>query len=252
MTKHNEDFIFIAGSCSLEDRDEVMAQADVINAQGCTYQRAMLWKPRTSKNSFQGVGKEGLKILEEVTEKYPNTTWVTEVMDPDHIDVLEASPLNFVYQIGTRNCQNFGLLKRLGDLEGKTFLYKRGMSQTIDEYIGGASYLEPGKNNVWLCLRGIRTFETDMRNTPDVGAILVLKERFEYLSDKYKIIFDPSHSSGDRVYVKKLTEIAAIAGADGCEIEIHSMPDNAKSDAKQTIDFHDFSECVSSVRKIRG
>lgn len=247
------DIIVMAGSCSLEPLEETMRQADFLHSLGINYIRAMLWKPRTTKNSFQGAGKEGLKILRAITEKHPNTTWVTEVMDPDHIDILENEPnLNFVYQIGARNCQNFSLLKRLGKLEGHTFNYKRGMSQTIDEYIGGADYLEPDKNQIWLCLRGIRTFDTSMRNTPDVGAILTLKDRFEYIDNKYKIIFDPSHATGKRNFVRKMANIAIIGGADGLEIEIHSNPDNAQSDADQTINFDEFAHCMRDIEMLKS
>lgn len=171
-------------------------------------------------------------------------------MENDHIDILKSSGLPFIYQIGTRNCQNFSLLKKLGNMKNETFLYKRGMSQTIDEYISATSYLEPGENNVWLCLRGIRTFDDSMRNTPDIGAILTLKERFEYLDNSFKIIFDPSHATGDRIYVRKMIAIAAIAGADGVEVEIHSDPDNAKSDAKQTISFEELDKSIIDLNKL--
>jgi len=228
---------FILGSCSLEDYKESYEQATFITQNGLQYMRAMCWKPRTSADAFQGKGEYGFRTLLELKEKFPELIFVTEVMDPSHIEKLESLGLDFVYQIGTRNCLNYGLLKHLGEYENRDILFKRGMCAQIDEYLGAASYMYPHKNNLWLCLRGIRTFDDSLRNTSDLDAILVLKDRFQYLPDRYKIIFDPSHSSGKRTFVESLSNAAMVLGVDGLEIEIHSNPDDAWSDSKQTIDF---------------
>jgi 3-deoxy-7-phosphoheptulonate synthase len=240
--------IIIAGSCSLENRKESLKQAQLLNELNIKYQRAMLWKPRTSNKSYQGCGKEGLDILYEIHKKYENIIFVTEVMSVEHVNILEKSNLDFIYQIGTRNSQNYELLKYLGKFSGLTINYKRGMWQTIDEFIAGAYYLNPDKNCVWLCLRGIRTFDNSMRNTPDIHSILVLKEKFTYLPDKFKIIFDPSHACGYRCYVPKMALTAIAAGVDGLEIEIHSNPDKAISDAEQTICFDTFKTLLSKIK----
>lgn len=242
--------IIIAGSCSLETEKETLKQAAILDKNNITYLRAMMLKPRTTPTSFQGVGvEEGLKILTAVNRVFPHMVFVTEIMSEKQLETLEKSSLPFVYQIGTRNAQNFGLLKELGSLKNVTFLYKRGMSMTIDEYIGGSQYLNPDQNSIWLCLRGIRTFDDSMRNTPDIGSILVLKERLCYLFDKYKIFFDPSHACGERKFVGSMAVIALIAGVDGLEIEIHSNPNEAWSDGHQTIDFGDFEYLLGALNR---
>ena len=239
--------IIITGSCSLEAYEEVRKQAIVAEEYG--YLRAMLWKPRTTKHAYQGIGEAGIKILSRIHDEFPTLTFVTEVMSIEHINILLASKLPFIFQVGTRNAQNYELLKYIGKLKGQTILYKRGMWMTIDEYIAGAEYLEPENNNIWLCLRGIRGFDTSMRNIPDIGAILVLKERLMY-NDKFKIIFDPSHAGGYRSFVKGLSMSAIACGADGLEIETHSNPDDAISDAAQTISFDMLQNIINQLNCI--
>lgn len=254
----------IAGSCSAESLEESMKQAEFLNSIGVDKMRFMMWKPRTSPESYQGIGYGGLIILEELYKKFPHMSFVIEVLSGDHFRTLSSFVThhsylddkscykcpNIIYQIGSRNAQNFELLKELGTCHGLTILYKRGMWQTIDEYVDGSKYLNPEKNNIILCLRGIRTFETSTRNTADIDAICVLKERFEYVRKmKYKVIFDPSHASGNRKYIIPLSLAAIAAGADGLEIEIHSNPDEAISDAKQTISFDEFKQLKEQIAK---
>jgi 3-deoxy-7-phosphoheptulonate synthase len=245
----------IAGGCSLESYDESCIEIECLLNNGCNKFRAMLWKPRTSPDSFQGIGSEGINIIFDLHKKYPEVIFVTEVMDYEQLTMLDIfstiNKINFIYQIGARNSQNFSLLKRFGSYSNINILYKRGMSQSIQEYIDGSKYLMPKNNNIIMCLRGIRTFETETRNTCDIDAICVLKDRFEFIKDlNYKIYFDPSHACGNRKYVEQLAVSAVIVGADGLEIEIHSHPDDAKVDSKQTIDFNTFDNIIKKITKI--
>lgn len=251
----------IAGSCSAESLEESLRQAEFLNSVGVNKMRFMMWKPRTSPESFQGIGFAGITILEELYNKFPNMSFVIEVLSMNHFnslssfttprgldDKLNVKCPNVIYQIGSRNAQNFELLKGLGACHGLTILYKRGMWQTVDEFIEGSKYLNPTKNNIILCLRGIRTFETSTRNTADIDAICVLKERFEYIRKlHYKVFFDPSHACGNRKYIIPLSLAAIAAGADGLEVEIHSNPDEAVSDAKQTISFEEFKQLKEKI-----
>lgn len=247
----------IAGSCSAESLEESMKQAAFLDSMGINKMRFMIWKPRTSPESFQGIGIDGIRIIEAIHEKYPKMIFATEVMSEYHFKFLHAIELGinsklFIYQVGSRNAQNFELLKALGNAKASIdILYKRGMWQTIDEFVEGAKYLNPAYNNIILCLRGIRTFETSTRNTADIDAICVLKERFEYVRKMhYKIFFDPSHAIGNRQFITSLSLAAIAAGADGLEIEIHSNPDEAVSDAKQTISFNEFEKLQKQIEKL--
>lgn len=233
----------LAGSCSAETREEILKQAKFVFDNNLYALRLMLWKPRTNKESFQGIGEEGIEIAKEISSIYPTMRFVTEVMDNSHVDLLSESGLDFMYQVGARNCQNYGLLKYLGKLKGKQILFKRGFSTTIDEYINAAEYLEPELNDVWLCLRGIRTFDDCMRNTPDIGALLVLKDMFEY-DKRFMIGFDPSHATGKRKFIKPFFDICKTCGCDFVEIEIHSSPDEAWSDSSQTVSFDALKEMI--------
>lgn len=244
--------IIIAGSCSVESLNESLRQAELLSELGLKYLRFMIWKPRTNPSSFQGIGlEEGFKIMYEIHKRFPDIVFVTEIMDLlENMKLelwLKSEDISIITQIGTRNAQNYSLLKHFGSSKNQVILYKRGMSMTIDEFISGSEYLNPSQNNIWLCLRGIRTFETSTRNTPDLGSILTLKDRFEFLPDKYKIIFDPSHASGNRHYIERLCLMAQTGGADGLEIEMHSKPDDAISDSAQTIDFNKFKEIIKKL-----
>lgn len=248
----DKKLIIIAGSCSAESVDESLRQAKFLTGNNIDYMRFMMWKPRTRRLDFQGIGEEkGLKILEKVNEKYPNLTFVTEVMNQEHITLLENSKFNFIYQVGSRNGQNFDLLKRLGELNNATILYKRGMWMGIDEYIEGSKYLEPEKNNILLCLRGIKTWSTSMRNTPDIGDICVLKDKLQFSTERYSVLFDPSHVTGNRNYIRKVCFSAIVAGAEGIEIEIHSSPDSAFTDSQQTISFKEFEDILYGINELK-
>lgn len=249
----------IAGSCSFESFEEAEKEIQCLLQNGCNKLRAMLWKPRTAPESFQGIGSDGLNIIYYLNKQYPQITFVTEVMDLNQFLTIklfsEKNNINFIYQIGARNSQNYSLLKVFSERSFGpiNILYKRGISQTIQEYLDGSRYLDPSKNNIIMCLRGIRGFETETRFTSDIDAICVLKDRFEFTKDtNYQVFFDPSHSCGDRKYVPSLSLSAIIAGADGLEIEIHSSPDNSKVDAKQTISFESFNKLIHNIKKLNG
>ncbi len=246
----------IAGSCSVESKDESIRQADYLHKHNINKMRFMVWKPRTNPESYQGIGVDGLEFILNIVDKYPNFfTFTTEVMSQRQVDVINRFSnqygIPFIYQVGTRNAQNFELLKYIATMENQNILYKRGMSMTIQEYIEGSKYLNPMKNNILLCLRGIRTFETETRNTSDIDAVCILKSRFEFAENlHYKVYFDPSHATGHRKYIHPLALSAIIAGADGLEVEIHSNPDEAMSDAKQTISFDDMTKLLSQIQKL--
>ena len=242
--------IYFAGSCSFEGFEEGMAEAAFLQSKGINYLRAMLWKPRTKKTAFQGVGVDGIKDLHKIKEKYPNITFIIEVMDEHQVEAIMRTNLKVVFQIGARNSQNYSLLKYLGSFSGLNIIYKRGPWMTIDEFVAGADYLEPTKNKIALCLRGVSTTDSIMRNMPDLADILVLKRKYKFTKNPPYIFFDPSHSSGDRTYIHQLSLAAQVLGADGLEIEIHSFPNSAISDGAQTIDFKTFELILNDIKTI--
>ncbi len=217
----------IAGPCSIESEEQLGAIAKAVKKSGAHLLRGGAYKPRTSPYSFQGMEEEGLKLLKKIGEAEGLPT-VTEVMDTATVDlVCEYSD---VLQIGTRNAQNFPLLKAVGKKD-KPVVLKRGLAQTIDEWLMSAEYIMSGGNkNVILCERGIRTFETATRNTFDVIAIPVLKERTHL-----PVIVDPSHASGVWQYVTPMALAGVVAGADGVMVEVHNKPEIAISDGAQSL-----------------
>ncbi|MBI3544467.1 MAG: 3-deoxy-7-phosphoheptulonate synthase [Deltaproteobacteria bacterium] len=230
----------IAGPCSIENEDQMMATAKAVKAAGATFLRGGAFKPRTSPYAFQGLGVEGLKLLKKAGQAVKLPT-VTEIMDPQDLEVVEDYA--DVLQIGARNCQNFSLLKEVGRSKKPVFL-KRGMSVTIEEFLMSAEYILAGGNkNVILCERGIRTFETATRNTLDLSAIPVLKERTHL-----PVVVDPSHATGVWRYVIPMARAAVAAGADGVMVEVHPHPDKAYSDGPQQLKFHDFGQMVGELR----
>jgi 3-deoxy-7-phosphoheptulonate synthase len=232
----------ITGPCSIESLEIQLETCQKCQKAGSAIQRGGAYKPRTSPYAFQGMGEEGLKIMETVKTK-TGMPICTEVMDPRFVSLVAKHA--DIIQIGTRNMQNFSLLKEVGRTD-KPVLLKRGMSATIDELLMAAEYImSEGNTNVILCERGIRTFETATRNTLDISAIPVLK-KLTHLP----IVVDPSHAAGDRDLVPALSKAAIAAGADGLLIEVHPDPENATSDAKQTMSIEQFSTLMKELKPI--
>src|SRR3989338_8521382 len=223
----NGDVVVMAGPCSIESEEQIMASAHAMKKLGVKIMRASAFKPRTSPYSFQGLGIEGLKLLKKVKQE-TGLIVETEVMDVR--DVALAAQYVDMLRIGARNMQNFDLLKEVGKVD-KPVILKRGMSATIEEFLMAAEYIIfHGNKNVILCERGIRTFETAYRNTLDLGAVAVL-QRATHLP----VIVDPSHAAGVRELVAPLSKAAVACGADGLIIETHPNPEKALSDGKQSL-----------------
>ena len=233
-------FQVIAGPCSVETREQMVEVAEDVKASGAGLLRGGAFKPRTSPYSFQGLGSEGLKLLLEA-KKATGLPIVTEIMSAAHLDLFDDVD---VIQVGARNMQNFELLKELGKIN-KPILLKRGMSSTIDELLMSAEYIMAGGNEqVILCERGIRTFETSMRNTPDISAVPMLKSKTHL-----PVIVDPSHAAGIRFMVEPLTMAAIAAGADGVMIEVHNNPEKALCDGMQSLTPQAFDDVMKKVKK---
>lgn len=217
----------IAGPCSVESEEQIIEVAKAVKESGASLLRGGAYKPRTSPYTFQGMGVEGLKLLAEARE-ITGLPVVTEILDPHDLDaVIEYAD---VLQVGARNSQNYALLKQVGK-SGKPVLLKRGMATTIMEFLMSAEYiLSEGNEDVILCERGIRTFETATRNTFDLNAIPVLKEKTHL-----PVFADPSHGTGYWQYVTPMALAAIAAGADGLIIEVHNNPEVAVSDGGQSL-----------------
>ncbi len=234
--------VLIAGPCSVEGEKEVIEHAIMVKKAGVSIFRAGAFKPRTSPYSFQGFGVDGLKYLAKA-KKETGLPIITEVMDPR--DVTVVAEYADVLQIGTRNMQNYNLLKEVGKID-KPVLLKRGMSATINEFLMSAEYiLSQGNRKVILCPRGIRTFEDITRNTLDAGAVPVIKAL-----SHLPVIGDPSHAMGLKDYVPAAALAFVAAGADGIMVEAHPVPENAHSDGQQTIDFATLVELNNRLRKL--
>jgi chorismate mutase/prephenate dehydratase len=235
-------FCIAAGPCSVESREQVLAVAHEIAAHGATLMRGGAFKPRTSPYAFQGMGWEGLALLAEAGRE-TGLPIVSEVMSLDQVDRMESQV--DMYQVGARNMQNYDLLKALGKKQ-KPVLLKRGMSASLDELLSAAEYiLSEGNPDVILCERGIRTFETATRNTLDLSAVPVLRERTHL-----PIMVDPSHGVGVRRWIRPLCRAAKAVGANGILIEVHPNPAVAKSDAEQALTFADYEEIVADLAQI--
>ncbi len=233
------NFAVIAGPCSVESEEQIIDIARSVSASGAAMLRGGAFKPRTSPYSFQGMGKDGLKLLLEAKAE-TGMPIVTELMGPQFCDLFEEK-VDLV-QIGARNMQNFDLLKEVGKMS-KPVLLKRGLSNTYEEWIMSAEYIMAGGNeNVILCERGIRTFENYTRNTLDVSAIPAIK-RMSHLP----VIIDPSHSGGYSWLVEPLTLAGIAAGADGVMIEVHNDPPHAKCDGQQSITPAQFGELMTKI-----
>ena len=237
------NFGLIAGPCSVECEEQIIFVAQSVKAAGATMLRGGAFKPRTSPYAFQGLRAEGLKLLLEA-KKATGLPIVTEIMSAEHIPLFEDVD---VIQVGARNMQNFELLKELGKLN-KPILLKRGLANTIKELLMSAEYImSSGNENVILCERGIRTYETATRNTLDLSAVPVLHEL-----SHLPVVVDPSHATGVARYVKPMAMAAVASGADGLIIEVHNDPPHALSDGAQSLrpeQFADVSRAISLIRK---
>ena len=235
------NFAMIAGPCSIESKEQILEVAEKVKISGATMLRGGAFKPRTSPYDFQGMREDGLELLVKAKE-YTGLPIVTEIMDANHIPLFEDID---VIQVGARNMQNFELIKELGKID-KPILLKRGLANTIKEWLMSAEYIMAGGNEkVILCERGIRTFETYTRNTLDLSAIPVVK-RLSHLP----IIVDPSHATGSYKLVKPMALAAAAAGADGLMIEVHNNPAKALCDGAQSLNPEEFADVVKKVRNI--
>jgi 3-deoxy-7-phosphoheptulonate synthase len=233
------EFTVMAGPCSIESEEQLMESGYVAKKAGAKILRGGAFKPRTSPYSFQGMEEEGLKLLRKVGEKV-GLPVVTEVMNTTDVDLVEE--YSDILQIGARNVQNFALLKKVGHCR-KPVLLKRGMMTTIEELLMSAEYiLSEGNEQVILCERGIRTFETATRNTLDISAVPVLKEL-----SHLPIIIDPSHACGHAKYVIPLTRAAVAVGADGAIVEMHPEPEKAFSDGAQSLRPEEFYRLMDEV-----
>jgi 3-deoxy-7-phosphoheptulonate synthase len=234
-----DEFITMAGPCSVETEFQLMATANHVRRAGARILRGGAFKPRSSPYAFQGLGLEGLKILARAREE-SGLAIVTEVMSED--DVPMVAEYADILQIGARSMENYSLLEAAAR-SGRPVLLKRGMAATIADLLRSAQViLDCGNPNVILCERGIRTFETAMRNTFDVGAIALLKQ-----ISHLPVIGDPSHAAGRRDLVPALARIAVAAGADGLLVEVHPNPEKAWSDGDQSLDFAGFDEMMADL-----
>ena len=233
-------FHVIAGPCSIESEEQLCTIAQEVKKSGATLLRGGAFKPRTSPYSFQGLETDGLKLLLKA-KKLTGLPIVTEIMGQDQID--DFADVDII-QVGARNMQNFRLLKALGQLR-KPILLKRGLANTLEEFLMSAEYIMAGGNeNVILCERGIRTFETMVRNTLDISAIPLLKQQ-----SHLPVIIDPSHAAGIAWMVNPLAKAAIAAGADGLMIEVHNDPKNALCDGAQSLTPAQFDELMQDVKR---
>jgi len=239
-----EHFSLIAGPCTVESRDQMLSTARAVRDAGASLLRGGAYKPRTSPYAFQGLGQEGLRLLAEAKAE-TGLPIVTELMDARDLQpVLEVAD---VVQVGARNMQNYSLLAEIGR-SGRPALIKRGLSSTLEELLMAAEYvLKEGNENVLLCERGIRTFETAYRYTLDLTAVPVLKEL-----SHLPVIVDPSHAAGRRDLVTPLSLAAAAAGADGIIVEVHPHPEEAICDGPQALYADRFAEYVELVERAAG
>ncbi len=236
------NFGLIAGPCSVESEEQVLEIAQKVKASGATFIRGGAFKPRTSPYSFPGMRGTGIEILLKA-KQITGLPIVTEIMDMSQIELFEDVD---VIQVGARNMQNFEILKELGHID-KPILLKRGLSSTMEELLMSAEYIMAGGNeNVILCERGIRTFETATRNTLDLSIVPLLKEKTHL-----PVIVDPSHATGIRELVLPMAMAATAAGADGLMIEVHNDPEHALCDGPQSLTPAQFNTVASAVAKVR-
>jgi 3-deoxy-7-phosphoheptulonate synthase len=235
-----EELCLIAGPCAVENEEQLDAIAKHIADLGIKFMRGGAYKPRTSPYAFQGLKKEGLRLLEQASKTY-DLKVVTEVLDTSLLE--EVYPYADVLQVGSRNMKNYQFLKELGKVD-KPVMLKRGMSATVEEWLLAAEYIMlQGNENIILCERGIRTFDTSLRNTMDIAAIPLVKEL-----SHLPVIADPSQGCGKRSLVKPMSLAAIAAGADGVMIEVHNEPDTALSDGFQSVYIHQLAEMIPYLK----
>jgi 3-deoxy-7-phosphoheptulonate synthase len=236
----DRDIIVMAGPCAVESEEQIIEVAITVKKAGAKVLRGGAFKPRTSPYAFQGMKEEGLRLLAKARE-VSGLPIITEVVNPETAELV--AEYADILQIGTRNAQNFELLKKLGQLK-KPVMLKRGMSMTVQELLMSAEYiLSEGNQSVILCERGIRTFETATRNTLDLSAIPVLKEKTHL-----PVVADPSHATGSYQYVAPMSFAAVAAGADGLMIEVHPDPEHASSDGPQSLKPKKFAAMMEKLR----
>jgi len=231
--------VVIAGPCSVESREQLFSTARAVKAAGAQLLRGGAYKPRTSPYDFQGLGVEALRLLHEVRQEL-GLPVVTEVMSTEDVDVI-CEHVDML-QVGARNMQNFALLRRLAVIQTPVLL-KRGPSASVKEWLLAAEYLLAGGNrNVVLCERGIKTFETETRNTLDLAAVALAREM-----SHLPVVVDPSHGTGRRSLIAPLSRAAAALGADGLLVEVHPCPERALSDGPQSLDFDGFRDLMDRL-----
>jgi 3-deoxy-7-phosphoheptulonate synthase len=233
------EVVVIAGPCSVESRDQLLQTAHAVKRAGASMLRGGAYKPRTSPYDFQGLGIEALKILSDA-KRETGLPIVTEVMSTEDIDLISEHA--DMLQVGARNMQNFALLRRLA-ISNKPVLLKRGPSATVKEWLLAAEYLLSGGNrNVVLCERGIKTFETEMRNTFDLAAVALARDL-----SHLPVVADPSHGTGKQSLIAAVSRAAVAVGADGLIIEVHPCPERAWSDGPQSLDFAGFESVMRGL-----
>lgn len=239
ILEFKKDRIIMAGPCAIESYEQLLETANFVKENGANVLRAGAYKPRTSPKSFQGLKKEGIEILKEV-KKQANMAVITELMDINDLEsVYEVSD---IIQVGSRNMQNFSLLKELGK-QDKPVMLKRGLCATISEWIGASEYIAlEGNDKIIMCERGIRTYNDYTRNTLDLSCVPIIKKE-----TNYPIIVDPSHGTGVRYLVKPMSLASFACGADGIMVEVHPNPDKALSDGVQSLNFEEFKDLMKSV-----
>ena len=237
-----DDFVVMAGPCAVENREQLLTAADIAKKGGAQFLRGGAFKPRTSPYDFQGLAEDGLKMLRQVADE-EGLKVVTEIVDKDDLELV--GKYADLYQVGARNMQNFQLLKALGKAN-KPVMLKRGLSATISEWLNAAEYIMAGGNEqVILCERGIRTYETFTRNTLDLSAVAAVKEL-----SHLPIIVDPSHGTGRWQMVQPMARAAVAAGCDGLIIEVHPHPEVALSDGDQSLTPKNFNRLMEDLGKI--
>lgn len=235
--------VVVAGPCAVESEEQILKTARFVKQAGADLLRGGAFKPRTGPHTFQGLREEGLKLLAKAREA-TGLPIVTEVMSPDNVGLV--ADYADLLQVGARNMQNFDLLRELGKIR-KPVLLKRGMSATIEEFLAAAEYiLAEGNQQVILCERGIRTFETATRNTLDLAMVPLVKELTHL-----PIMVDPSHATGKRSLVTPMSKAALVAGAHGVLVEVHPEPEKALSDGPQSLTFPGFEALMADVRKLQ-
>jgi 3-deoxy-7-phosphoheptulonate synthase len=241
LTIGGDQFVVMAGPCSVEFREQILTTAERVKAAGAKILRGGAYKPRTSPYDFQGLEEEGLKLLAEAREK-TGLKIVTEIITTENIELVNE--YTDIFQVGARNMQNFALLKRLGRMK-KPVLLKRGMMSTLKELLMSAEYVvSQGNPDVILCERGIRTFETYTRNTLDIAAVPALKQL-----SHLPVIVDPSHGTGKRSLIPAVSKAAVAVGADGLIVEVHPNPEEAFSDGQQSLLPEEFNALMQGVKK---